>query len=58
MAENSSAELKRIKYILRLKRTGDKYSFLNAPLRNFPKAIFSQADQSQSGISQDTMNER
>ncbi len=44
MAENFSAELKRIKYVSSLRHTGDEYSFLNAPLRNFLNAIFSQAD--------------
>ncbi len=45
MAKNFPAELKRIKYVTSLKCTGDKYSFFNAPLRNFLNAIFSQADQ-------------
>ncbi len=43
MAKNFFAELKRIKYVISLKYTGDEYSFFNAPLRNFLNAIFSQA---------------
>ena len=33
-----------IKFVISSKHTGDEYSFLNAPLRNFLNAIFSQAD--------------
>ncbi len=43
MAKNFFAALKRIRYASDLRLTGDKYSFLNAPLRNFLNAIFSQA---------------
>ena len=35
MAENFSAELKRIKRVLPLKLKGDDYSFSNAPLEIF-----------------------
>ena len=44
MAENFSAELKQIKYVITSNSRENEYLFFNAPLRNFLNAIFSQAE--------------